>query len=331
MDRRDKMLFGLDIPNQAGLEIGALDKPLVTRAEGPIRYADYADTAFLRDKYRTDPTVIAARLVEVDAIWGASTMAQATGGQLFDYALASHVVEHVPDLVAWLDELHAVLKPGGTLRLAVPDRRYTFDFLREPSRVSDAIAAHVQRARAPMPSQLIDSCLNHHPVDKRALWEGRMDLAPRYPPRHRLDHAIACARQTMAGGPYIDVHCWVFTPASFLSMLEQLCALGLVHFECVSCFDTVRDHDEFIVVLRKSDDPAACIESWRRAGEALVASQPRPLAHDAALAEAARTLHAAAEARADIRQAEIERRTAPLVWLARRGLAHLRTRMRGRP
>lgn len=330
MTRREKLLHGLDLARQTGLEVGALDQPLVRKTEGDIRYVDYADAAFLRHKYRDDPGVKPANIVDVDAIWGEQSMTQAVGGQAFDYALASHVVEHVPDLLAWLDELHAVLRPGATLRLAVPDKRYTFDFLRQTSDVADVITANVMRARAPLPSQLIDSCLNHHVIDRRALWRGDTGDVPRYRPRDRLRHATACARHTLASGEYIDVHCWVFTPLSFLDAMEHLAALGLLRFECERCFDTERDEDEFIVILRASTDERACVETWRRAADALRATVAA--AESGAMVAAVRSLQDSAQRQsAELARlldgfVALERRAAPLVWVVRRLLARLRGR-----
>jgi len=77
------------------------------------------NTAALRQKYAADASIDVDDIVEVDAVWGDHTLAQALGGRApVDYAVASHVIEHVPDMLAWLEELHAVIKPGGDLRLA---------------------------------------------------------------------------------------------------------------------------------------------------------------------------------------------------------------------
>ncbi len=337
VDRREKLLSGLDLARQSGLEIGPLDHPLVRKSEGCVRYVDYADAGFLREKYKDDANVVGANIPEVDAIWGGNTIAEALGADplgatgAYDYAVASHVVEHVPDLIAWLAELHAVLKPGATLRLAVPDRRFTFDFMRRESHVADAITANVLGARAPLPGQLIDSCLNHHLVDRRDMWAGGAARAPRYPPADRLTHAVTCARATIATGQYIDVHCWVFTPLSFLGLMEQLAALGLLHFECERCFETERDEDEFIVILRTGVDPQRCAESWRRAADALEAEPAADLqALTGALRDAVQAIdenarrQSAEIARLEERFGALERRAAPLVWLARRLLARLR-------
>ncbi|MBC7801397.1 MAG: methyltransferase domain-containing protein [Gemmatimonadaceae bacterium] len=331
MDRREKLLSGLDLARQTGLEVGALHNPLVRRADGDIRYVDYADTAYLRHRYRDDPNVAVENIVDVDYVWGAKSMAEAVGGAKFDYAIASHVVEHVPDLIAWLEELHSVLRPGATLRLAVPDRRYTFDVLRQESPVSAVITANLLRARAPLPAQIIDSCMNHQAVDGVALWTGAAAALPRNRPAASLSHALMAARESLETSNYIDVHCWVFTPLSFLRILEQLCAFGLIRFECERCFDTPRGDFEFIVVLRASEDQARCIESWRNAADALRATpDPQVDALAAALRDATHAFQesthrqSAEIARLQEGMAQLERRAAPLTWLARRAVARVR-------
>ena len=331
MHRREKLLAGLDLARQKGIEVGPLDHPLILKSEGDIRYVDYADAAFLREKYRDDPNVAVANIPETDAIWGGNTIAEALGARHdFDYAVASHVVEHVPDLIAWLEELHTVLKPGATLRLAVPDRRYTFDFMRHDSTVSEAITAHVLGLRAPSPGQVIDSALNHHVVGMRELWAGAGSRQPRYSRRERLAHAVGCARLIVETGVYIDVHCWVFTPASFAELMEQLVALGYLRFACDRMFDTERDQNEFIAILRASEDVEACLDSWRTQAEALRAPDPAALASTlqqaiAAFQEGARRQEEAT-AQLEERFTALERRAAPVAWLARKALGRVRGR-----
>jgi negative regulator of sigma E activity len=111
-----------------------------------------------------------------------------------------------------------------------------------------------------------------------------------------------------------------------------LVALGYLRFACERLFDTERDEDEFIAILRASEDPAACLESWRTEGEALRAGERErnlAAATEAAFtaAEAAQAaVRAQAEATALLEQrfTVLERRTAPLTWLARRALARVR-------
>src|SRR5687768_3410790 len=106
MDKRHRMIAGLDVAKLLGIEIGPLTTPIVGRDEGEIIYVDHADTETLRRKYRDHPTVGVGCIVEVDAVWGGNTLQQAIGvGRKVDYVLASHVVEHVPDLIGWLEEV----------------------------------------------------------------------------------------------------------------------------------------------------------------------------------------------------------------------------------
>ena len=132
--RRDRILARLDLKNLNGLEIGALAAPLVLPSDGNIFFVDHCDTKTLREKYASDSSVTVEKIVEVNAVWGALSLQDCIGAvRKVDYVLASHVIEHVPDLVTWLAEIRSILRPDGTLRLAVPDRRFTFDYLRPES------------------------------------------------------------------------------------------------------------------------------------------------------------------------------------------------------
>ena len=50
LSRKEKILFGLNLSNLMGVEIGPLDKPIVLRSESNILYADHADVEALRKK-----------------------------------------------------------------------------------------------------------------------------------------------------------------------------------------------------------------------------------------------------------------------------------------
>src|ERR1700692_473036 len=44
-----------------------------------------------------------------------------------DFVIASHLLEHLANPLAQLEEIHRVLKPGGVVLVLLPDRRHTFD------------------------------------------------------------------------------------------------------------------------------------------------------------------------------------------------------------
>jgi SAM-dependent methyltransferase len=158
LSRNEKLLGGLDISNSKGLEIGALNAPLLKRTEANIRFVDHADQETLKTKYAGDSNVNPDDIVPVDAIWGGGrTLAECFPHETFDYVIASHVIEHVPDFIGCLSEVADILTPEGRLILAIPDRRYTFDFLRQETRLSDVIDHHLRPVKRPTPGQIFDA------------------------------------------------------------------------------------------------------------------------------------------------------------------------------
>ena len=142
-------------------EIGALCNPILKKSEADIRYVDYADAKSLRAHYANNPLIDPEKIVETDAIWGKDTLLTALK-QPVDLIVASHVVEHVPDLILWLDELHLALAPRGQVSLAIPDRRFTFDFLRRETSLSDVLAVHLYSPRCRSPIRYLTITLTRH-------------------------------------------------------------------------------------------------------------------------------------------------------------------------
>lgn len=261
--REQRLLAGLDQANRVGLEIGALCRPFLRKDRGPVIYVDHADTQTLREKYKDDPGVDVDAIVEVDAVWGANTLLQALGGRHVDYVVASHVIEHVPDLIAWLNELRSILNSGGEVRLIVPDKRFTFDYFREETRIAAVLHSNLIRARVPQPQVLIDYCINVAKVDCASAWKAPLD--PLAVERHHdLETALGVAQDCLQNGAYHDVHCWVFSPRSFARLFREMAELDLIDFACGNFFDTARNDMEFFVSLEPSDDKSRIVESWLR-------------------------------------------------------------------
>lgn len=272
MDHKGKLLSGLNLSSAIGAEIGALCRPVVTRAEGTVYYIDHASTEVLREKYKDDSNVDIDTLVDVDAVWGKQSLSEALSGKTVDYVIASHVVEHVPDLVGWLAEIDAILKPGGQLRLAVPDKRFTFDLVREESRISDVLSAHVVGARIPQPQAIIDHIVNvRYEVNAAAIWAG---LPSEGRQAHTVADGIAAAQDAFVNGTYHDVHVWVFTPASFARICRLLVENGLLGMSCANFFDTGRNEIEFVVHMQQCADVEFASASWARMEAAAASLQP---------------------------------------------------------
>jgi len=242
-------LVAIDTQACHGVEIGPLDKPLVTPDMGSIVYVDHELTPALREKYAHDPAVVGGDIVDVHFRWGEASLAEAIGahGQ-FDYVVASHTLEHVPDVVTWFQEIAEVLRSGGILSLVIPDKRFTFDYLRAPSTPSEMVEAHLQRLRRPTFRQVFDSLASAVTVDVVEAWAGKLE--PKELVRvHTEDFAFEHAHGTAAD--YIDAHCWVFTPQSFFDAVRFLIRRDLFDYRIASFFPTARNDLQFFVALEK--------------------------------------------------------------------------------
>lgn len=188
--------------------------------------------------------------------------------------MASHLIEHVPDLITWLEELRSVLNENGEVRLAIPDKRFTFDFIRRETELCDVLSAYVANARVPQPICILDHLLNVCRVDTKLAWDVALDesCVDRH---HLVVDAIPPARDAFLNGTYHDVHCWTFTPHSFAKLFEALARVGLVHFVCERFFDTERYELEFFVTLTASNDRDQIVSSWSNMKNAVTASSSR--------------------------------------------------------
>ena len=260
-----RLLQQVDVASGRGLELGPLTNPVVRRAAGAandvtgtvdVRYLDHVDTEALRDRYRPHAGFDIDAIVPIDYASGGRSIKDTVGDDApFDYVIASHVIEHVPDLIGWLADVGSVLTAEGVLSLAIPDHRHCFDVLRTPTTVAEVVEAQLLGATVPSPRQVFD----HH-VSARS-WHGQIawcddapleELQAVHPEAEALERATAAA-----SGTYDGVHCWVFTPRSFVDLFAALHRLQLVPFDVVSCSPT--EGGEFFAVLRPAEPSHATV------------------------------------------------------------------------
>jgi SAM-dependent methyltransferase len=261
LDRISRLIDGLDIAEGQGLEIGPLFSPILRRPQANVFYVDHADTETLRQKYASDPNVPEELIVPIDFVWNGEKLETVTDNAEFDYVIASHVIEHVPDVLNWISELGSVSKDDGSLRLIVPDRRFTFDLQRQESGILDVLAAAIEKRKTPAPRDILDFWTKYQSVDCELVWAGQN---PAHSGLHleELPGAMQRAREAFEQGAYHDTHCWVFTPMSFAALMSELAQLKLISFACSYIYPTAPNELDFFVHMTKSDDPIAIASSW---------------------------------------------------------------------
>jgi predicted SAM-dependent methyltransferase len=256
LDRKAKTLFAIDRRGH-GLEIGPSFNPLAPKSAGfDVEVLDHATAPELRDKYRGYPNVDVTRIEEVDHVWRGEALDELLGVGRYDWIIASHVIEHLPDLVSFLRQSTRLLRPGGVLSLVVPDKRYCFDYFRWPSTTGDLLQAFAEERRRHPPGVVFDHVAHIVKRGGEIAWSaqagGELSLG------HQLEEAKEAFERARSTSEYVDVHCWRFTPASFRLILTELRLLGLVELEVVCSFPT--EGCEFYVTLRPSTDKPAPVD-----------------------------------------------------------------------
>lgn len=222
-----------------------------------MKYADYASTNELAKKGEVNPRYQRERLVEVDYVVNDLRYASKIHEQ-FDLIVANHVVEHIPDVITWLNELGQLLSQNGLLFLSVPDKRYTFDIVRRETNFIDLLRAHYSKQLCPDLFDILDHLYHHKAVTKEAVWSGKhfekLDKM-RFSPMDALLRAKSLSKL-----PYADVHCHVFTSDSFQDIIETLRSFGFMHF----------DEVKFSVVHKGDNEFHAVFKKYRRQGTASI-------------------------------------------------------------
>lgn len=249
--RRKYLLDGLPL-SQPGLEVSPLFRPTALKGEHNVYYTDYTSAEESRKKhsgYEHD------EIVDIDFIWvpGSNLIECIPDGRKFKWAIASHVLEHVPDPIGWILQVLEALEVGGVFSLALPDKNYCYDIFRRETETSDLIDLWLRQQAIPSPLQIYDflsrSVDGSGDDGNRAFETAKSfeEATRSYSDNQALEFAI----NSWKNGTYFDIHCSVFTPKSFLSIFEKIIELGIIN---ATISEPVLGQEEFYVKFTKVGD-----------------------------------------------------------------------------
>lgn len=212
-----------------GLEIGPSHSPLAPKSAGfRVDILDHATAPELRAKYR-DAGVNTGHIEEVDFVWCGKPLSETIGRRdWYDWIIASHVIEHSPDLVGFLIECQTLLHATGRLILVVPDKRWCFDCFQSLSSTGDALDAHSLRRTRASPGRIFDHFANAVKKGRSGTISWHRHAPGAVQPVHAFAGACDAWRAAHTDHAYIDVHNWRFTPESFRLVIDDLRELGLL-------------------------------------------------------------------------------------------------------
>jgi hypothetical protein len=252
LDRATRLLGTAD-RSQTLIEIGPGYNPLAPKAAGwRTHIVDHAPREELRTKYAAAGVNIDV-IEEVDTIWSDGPLHESVPSNLMgrvDTILASHVLEHIPDPIGFLQSASHLVTPLAVLSLALPDRRYCFDCFKPWTTTGDWLEAHRRR-----PSRH-NLKTRYDQIAYAALLDGQLAWGPGHTGVPTLADPFEVARETVrtlsAGedNSYQDCHAWQFSPAGFRLIMLELRSLGLTDWRIESMH--LSDSFEFFVSLSRS-------------------------------------------------------------------------------
>ena len=133
-----KTWLGFKYLQGQGIEVGALNAPLVVLPYAKVRYLDRLNTSQLREQY---PELYTYPLVKTEILDDAETFKKIKNNSL-DFIIAHHFLEHCQDPLTTIKHHLKALKKGGILYLAVPDHRFNVD-----SQIAATTLAHLIKDR----------------------------------------------------------------------------------------------------------------------------------------------------------------------------------------
>jgi SAM-dependent methyltransferase len=262
MDRKD-LILEFARKDQRGIEIGPYFNPLVAKSAGwNVLSLDVFDAAELRRRAASDPNIppgMMANIEEVDLVGPAHRIAELVAARSetgsFDFILSSHNFEHLPNPISFLQACAEVLRPGGTLSMAIPDKRCCFDYFRPLTTLPNILQAWAEKRARPTAEQVFEQLSLHCRLRKGSeeliafpLSDDPADIVACRTVEDAHGHWRSRLTERADNAPYMDAHCWTFVPSSFRLLFLDLRFLGYLSFELLRFHDTFGG--EFYVHLR---------------------------------------------------------------------------------
>lgn len=235
--RRRFLARRVDIASTRGLEFGGFDLPTVPPELGDCAIADIRGEIELSRRF----DVPMDSIQRVDCILQPGIPSHLQISDRFDYVVLCHVLEHVVDVITMLNELTELLVPGGTLFIALPDKRRTPDAVRPSTRLATLVERQLDAATTPSLTELAEFSLAWN-EDFRLQYEESMK-----------DFFHEMRSSQLFGEP--DIHCNVWRDDEFIAQVRDLIGGDyLPELQLVETQPLESPFNEFYVALERVVD-----------------------------------------------------------------------------
>lgn len=248
---RETFVFSALKKEGKGLEIGPSHNPIAPKKRGfNVEILDHLSKNELISKYR-EHNVNLSNIEDVDYIWKGESYSKLIGKKNhYDWAIASHLIEHTPDLISFLNDCSEILNDSGVLSLVIPDKRYCFDHFRPHTGISKIIDSHYNKNKIHTPGTAAEYFLNVVSKNGGTAWD--LNTKGEYAFVHNATNAQDSMKQILNDNAYLDLHSWCFTPNSFRLIIHDLNLLGFINLKEVIWHPT--NGCEFYISLSRNGE-----------------------------------------------------------------------------
>ncbi len=229
-----RRIFMKNVPNYAdlsGLEIGALCSPLLTKEESNVKYYDIFPKETLIEHFQE--FYPGRTFVDVDFVAKTRSLSEVLGDIKFDYFIANHVIEHIPDFIGFFKAVYESLNDNGKFFLAIPDRRFTFDVDRPETSAGHLIVDYENNGSVDAAEHILDALIYHQDRDHLNIYWSDIEGQ-----RYNFVH-----------------HHHVFNFENFLQrIIRPLIRMRYFPFSVLDCHYEPDLDNEFDIVLEKCTD-----------------------------------------------------------------------------
>ncbi len=236
------------------LEFGPLNWPMVKKSDYPnAYYADIRNSNDIKKLYTGNDYLESTGIhIDIDTIVDIDYVVKGTyedsfkDVEKFDVIVLSHVIEHIPDIVNFFQEVTSLLRKNGKLVIIYPDARYCFDHFRNGTTFVDAYNTYIEKR---MNYNAVFDFANNvvHENNPKYFWndESQNDILP-ITDFNKTIQAYENAKNDKLPD---DIHFWPFADYQFVKFLYDLDRAGLSSFEISEFYGTQENTQEFMAIL----------------------------------------------------------------------------------
>lgn len=254
MDFREHIRTKLLKKNDRILEFGPLNWPIVTKEHYPnVRYSDIRNSNEVKKLYASNDylestgiKIDVKSIVDIDYVIDDNYKKTFKGVEKFDAVILGHVIEHIPDIIFFFQDVMNVLKKHGKLIIIYPDARYCFDHFRNGTTFIDAYDVYENSKNSS--KRVFDFVYNVVHENRPTFFWGDEGLN-KILPKNKFDDALVSYEKAKNNELPDDTHFWPFADYQFVKFLYDMDRAGLLDLNIVDFYETQHNTQEFMIIL----------------------------------------------------------------------------------